>query len=690
LSLTYSRDGSELLFTAGNGAGLLDPTTGTTRLRFTRHDNAVLHGSLSPDGQWAVTTGGNDHQTYIWKTSDGSLVQTLVGRGRSVYAVGWSADGTTLAWGNTNQGSTLEATTPLENTFALDTLDFGRPPGQDFVRTTTSRDGFSLQLADPSHVAIQFQGRRRHVFATPFLGNPVLCMTMLPRNRAVLGASAGLYLVDVASNRLVREWRGHSGQILAVAASPDGRLVLTGSTDQTLRVWSQDQDEPILSLFVAGRDWIAWTPQGYYAAGPYGERLMGWQLNHGPRAVGSYYPAARFHPSLYQPELIRRVRSAGSVALALEQAKQQGQFQIANVASVVQVLPPQVTLTAPGARGAFTVRQANLEVRARAQPSGDQPVRSMRLLVDGRPYQGDRGIRTFAEVQGPVDASWTVDLLPGKHNLAVLAESAVSKGATPWIEVTRTGADPNELPNLYILAIGISEYPGQMRLQVAHADALSIDQVFRERTSGVFRQVQTRLLLNRQATRSNILAGLGWLQSSMTARDVGVFFFSGHGMQDLQRRFYLVPVDVSTRSPFATGVSGDGLKQALANMPGRLIAILDACRSGAVVEGGTASQAPADDLIRDLVSEDYGVIVWSASLGRENSVEVPSTGHGLYTLSLLEALGGQADYNRDGYVYLHETETYTSRRVPQLTRGTQHPAAGRPQHLRPFPLTRVR
>ena len=41
---------------------------------------------------------------------------------------------------------------------------------------------------------------------------------------------------------------------------------VTGSTDQTLCVWSPRQDTPLFSVFVCGQDWIAWTVEGYYAA----------------------------------------------------------------------------------------------------------------------------------------------------------------------------------------------------------------------------------------------------------------------------------------------------------------------------------------------------------------------------------------------------------------------------------------
>src|SRR5208282_1986179 len=102
---------------------------------------------------------------------------------------------------------------------------------------------------------------------------------------------------------------------------------------------------------------------------------------------------------------------------------------------------------------------------------------------------------------------------------------------------------------------------------------------------------------------------------------------------------YLVPVDFNVKNAAGTGVPGETVKKALASMPGRLIAVLDACHSGSAAEGGR--NARADDLVRDLIGDDYGVIVMSSSLGKEYSLESPEVKHGFFTMALLEGLAGQ-------------------------------------------------
>jgi hypothetical protein len=353
--------------------------------------------------------------------------------------------------------------------------------------------------------------------------------------------------------------------------------------------------------------------------------------------------------------------------------------------NLVQVLPPSVAITAPNAGTLLKTERDKIELKAAADSVGNHPVTSMRLLMDGRPYDGQRGVRAIDNPRlGRVEANWTVEVPPGRHSLRVQAESAVSKGLSEPLEVLRTSATPPELPNLYILAVGINAYKGRMRLQFAATDAQAISQAFKLRSKNVFKNVEVHLVTDREATRANMLEGLKWLGSKMTARDVGIFFFSGHGATDDDGNFFLVPVNVSPLNLEGTCVSGEVLKKNLANMPGRIVAMLDCCHSGSVADNLRASRP--DNLARDLVTDDYGVVVMCSSLGSEVSIESPETRAGFFTTGLVEGLSGKADFNHDHTIHIHELDFYAARRVKQLSRGTQNPVTGRPPTIRSFPL----
>ena len=149
-------------------------------------------------------------------------------------------------------------------------------------------------------------------------------------------------------------------------------------------------------------------------------------------------------------------------------------------------------------------------------------------------------------------------------------------------------------------------------------------------------------------------------------------------------------MDFDGKRPEQTGFSGDEFRERLEKMPGRIVAILDACHSGSVT-GGDAP-ARADNLVRDLASEDAGVVVMCASLGREYSAESPLTKAGLFTLGLVEGMSGYADIDEDGLIYIHELDTYAAARVQQLSKfvgNEQNSTTGRPPGIRPFPIASV-
>jgi uncharacterized caspase-like protein len=289
-----------------------------------------------------------------------------------------------------------------------------------------------------------------------------------------------------------------------------------------------------------------------------------------------------------------------------------------------------------------------------------------------------------------VRQSWTVELSPGVHQIAVKAETAKSSAVSRPLAVA-FAPDSVELPSLYVLVVGLSEHEDpRQRLRFGAKDAKTLAAVLQKTTPPVFRNVTVRLLADEEATRRGILEGLDWLtRQQLTPRDVVLFAFSGHGVKDSQGVFFLFPFDGEPENVTVSGVSEEEVKRYCQSIPGRLLLLLDACHSGAIGGDFQAGQtAMADDLVRDLLTEDYGVIVMCSSMGREISLENTEWGHGAFTLAMTEGLQGAADYNEDSTIHLNELDLYVADRVEKLTQGRQHPVTQKPTTIRSFPVAK--
>ena len=102
--------------------------------------------------------------------------------------------------------------------------------------------------------------------------------------------------------------------------------------------------------------------------------------------------------------------AGGSVKQALAKASGGGTATL----SVGKILPPEVAILSP--KPAATLGDGSLQVKATATSKGEHPVRSMRLLVDGRPYGGSKSVKRIpAPRLGEVGMTWDVELMPGNR-----------------------------------------------------------------------------------------------------------------------------------------------------------------------------------------------------------------------------------------------------------------------------------
>lgn len=703
MSIKFSPDSKRLLYTYGSnrlpptGSAILDMVSGKQIIRYDGHSNSPLCGIFTPDGKQAIT-GDSISGLRVWNATTGATQHKLEGRGQSMMAAGWSPDGQALAWGRSVGDGKIDIGGPLERTFCLRNLDFGPPPDKTFVRARPALDGVRMghNIAEsPVNLRKIYFTRNDTVvntFTVPQPYDQARCYTLLPSGQAVIGTQDGAYLIDIKTGLVHRHMSDRGEELWNLAPSPNFRYVLTAGNDQVLRAWKVENGELLLALFVAGEEWIAWTPQGYYAASLAGESLMGWHINRGPERMSDFFPASRFHKSLYRPDVIRRVLEAGDIAKAVELADRECERE-SKVIQVTDVLPADVKITAP-AEARWETTESKLTLRASARPVAGQPIAAMRLVVDGRPFGPIRSIGAPPKGQEApqVEEEWNVELPPGKYSLAVKAETAHSYALSPPVEVTRPAGENETQARLFLLAVAPSP-------QGKDADA--IVKAVSAAAPGLFGEVVPQMLQGTDATPAAVVSALEKIRGQATLADTTMILHFGQETLDTAGHYRLSGSPAGSKDAPGAWISDLDLKRELAAIPGRVMLALDTtrvedqrdrvaaagfCGTSGSEQGQNKLDVAAADFLRDLLTEDYGVVVLRAA---RRPVSAKSTiGTTPFSQAIVEAVGGKADHDQDGYVQLHEFSRYVSERVRELSGGKQVPVVERPRGVRTFPLAR--
>ena len=680
------------------GAVILDLATGEPRASFDKSWYDLLCSAVSPDGRLAATGGFDAADLRVWRTADGEQLHQLRARGSVKWAAGWGPDGTSIAWGNEphrDRPTRFDDMGPLTRSFELKTFQIGEAT-EGYQIGSPKLEDLQIEGNNSSELRIKRGAELITTIDTKPFGGNWRSAAWVDRDRLVIGSSSGdVSLVDARSGKLIRKFVGHVGTIWAIAPSPDRRRFLTASQDSTLRIWSLEESGPVLSLYFGDDgEWIAGAQKGYYAASTDGERMMGWHLSNGLNAMASYFPASQFRKTLYRPDVVRRIADGSNLKEALAAADGTS-GRSPTERDVALILPPSVAITRPLPSAAPPSGKA-VEVEALATTAASNPIIAMRLLLDGRPVaDGFKAYRTPRA--GEARERWSIEVPPGSHSLVVQAETAASIGLSAPVEVIAASDGPAAASGgsgtLFVLSIGINDYPDKklVKLDAAVPDARSLLDAFLKHSKRLFRGIQTRHLLDSQATRANILENLNWLKAMARAGDVVVVFYAGHGYCSKEGVFYLVPYDAEVRNLTGTAIAGDVLEKTMGEFEGRTVLMLDACYAANIGVGARGNRkarsipAEGDALLRNLVYES-GLFVMSGAFKDEPANE--EDGHGYFTRAIVEGLSGAADLFHSGEVEVDELAAYVKRRVRKLSGGDQEATMGMSQRVKPFPLSK--
>jgi WD40 repeat protein len=193
-----SRADAEVLLVgyADGTVTLLDTTGGRTPLE--GHTDHVRTGWLAPDGSLAVTAG-YDRTLRLWRTATGECLRVLAGHADVVMSLDVTGDGTRA----------VSTGGPRDRTLRM--WDLGSGGLERIV------DGGGGILS-----AVRF------------------IPSAAGRVAVTAGSDAAVRVWDVGTGRCLRTLVGHAGGVLAVAADPSGRHLVSGGSDGSLRLWELD------------------------------------------------------------------------------------------------------------------------------------------------------------------------------------------------------------------------------------------------------------------------------------------------------------------------------------------------------------------------------------------------------------------------------------------------------------------
>ena len=251
------------------------------------------------------------------------------------------------------------------------------------------------------------------------------------------------------------------------------------------------RNNPSLALFLGlDREWVLWTPQGYYDTSIEGDaRFLGWHINPPFRSSRptDFVPISTFADTMNRRDILDRLWSTGLLDTRLNAPAPVAASRPPSI-QAIEDQPPRITfapipnglqLPAPGVL--WVVNRPDVRVSLRLMSSGKSEIRRRRIILDERTLPGDPNIGPIAEFTEDVALN---SLVPNRRvRLTVEASNVAGIQRTDSIDLlhiplVQLAPKPEKKPaRLHVLAIGSGQSAGGLPpIDYAGADAKSLSE----------------------------------------------------------------------------------------------------------------------------------------------------------------------------------------------------------------------
>ncbi|WP_010585257.1 WD40 domain-containing protein [Schlesneria paludicola] len=259
-SLAVDHDGKRFATGGWDGTALIwDRETGRV-LHSLKHGGEYVNSvAISPDGRF-LATGGNDREGFIqiWEIASGKRLKVIKGHDDEVLSVSYSKDGSRLltsSYDKTARMWDIETGHEIRKFSGHTWWVWSAAFSADERRVITAgHDGTSIvwDVATEKR-SPAFTGHHGPVFCAVFSPDGKHAVSAGYDRRILVWKPEEIRPVDfknltdgaTVANAPVRAFDGHADAVRSIAFSADGSLLLSGSFDNTVRVWVFDTNQPL-------------------------------------------------------------------------------------------------------------------------------------------------------------------------------------------------------------------------------------------------------------------------------------------------------------------------------------------------------------------------------------------------------------------------------------------------------------
>jgi Tol biopolymer transport system component len=297
-SLKFSPDGKLLAVGAYREVRLIDPATNKLLATLPGHADYVRSIAFSPDGKMLAAGGGlpqRGGEIKIWDIQSHKLVKTMQGDKDCIYSVAWSPDGKLIASGSYDKMVKLwDVAAGKELRNLQDHIDavFAVAFSPDGKRLASASQDRTVKIWDVA------SGKRLYTLGDASDGLTSLEYSPSGDRIAAAGYDKTIYVwrLGDSDSSLIQSLIADEGSILALVWTPDGKTIVTSSSDGSIRFRDADTLNP-LRVIDHQADWVqalSISPDGsQLAAGRYNGTLTLYDTKTQNSSPGQLRAAAR-------------------------------------------------------------------------------------------------------------------------------------------------------------------------------------------------------------------------------------------------------------------------------------------------------------------------------------------------------------------------------------------------------------